>query len=61
MNECPRGDSNTRACLRRAPLYPLSYGGSARRTLARRSGQRIPAGVSPVANQADGPKYPSDS
>ena len=25
--ECPRQDSNLRACLRRAPLYPLSYGG----------------------------------
>ncbi len=24
---CPRQDSNLRACLRRAPLYPLSYGG----------------------------------
>ena len=27
---CPRQDSNLRACLRRAPLYPLSYGGSGR-------------------------------
>ena len=25
--ECPRQDSNLRAGLRRAPLYPLSYGG----------------------------------
>ena len=25
--KCPRQDSNLRACLRRAPLYPLSYGG----------------------------------
>ena len=26
--ECPRQDSNLRPCLRRAVLYPLSYGGS---------------------------------
>ena len=25
---CPRQDSNLRPCLRRAVLYPLSYGGS---------------------------------
>ena len=25
--ECPRQDSNLRPCLRRAVLYPLSYGG----------------------------------
>jgi hypothetical protein len=24
---CPRQDSNLRPCLRRAVLYPLSYGG----------------------------------
>ncbi len=28
----PRQDSNLRLCLRRAPLYPLSYGGSGQRT-----------------------------
>lgn len=28
--ECPRQDSNLRPCLRRAVLYPLSYGGSSR-------------------------------
>ena len=28
---CPRQDSNLRFCLRRAALYPLSYGGSGRR------------------------------
>ena len=27
LDGCPRQDSNLRACLRRAPLYPLSYGG----------------------------------
>lgn len=25
---CPQQDSNLRTCLRRAVLYPLSYGGS---------------------------------
>ena len=28
--ECPRQDSNLRTRLRRAVLYPLSYGGAAR-------------------------------
>jgi len=33
---CPRQDSNLRPCLRRAVLYPLSYGGrSASATNAR--------------------------
>ena len=31
---CPRQDSNLRFRLRRATLYPLSYGGSALRSLA---------------------------
>ena len=30
VEECPRQDSNLRPCLRRAVLYPLSYGGSGR-------------------------------
>jgi hypothetical protein len=29
---CPRQDSNLRTPLRRRVLYPLSYGGSGRRT-----------------------------
>jgi CheY-like chemotaxis protein len=34
LERCPRQDSNLRPCLRRAVLYPLSYGGSGRaRTL----------------------------
>jgi hypothetical protein len=43
---CPRQDSNLRACLRRAPLYPLSYGGQgAPIVLAARGGPKSPAGV----------------
>lgn len=27
MGKCPQQESNLRLCLRRATLYPLSYGG----------------------------------
>ena len=38
---CPRQDSNLRTCLRRAVLYPLSYGG-ARENTTRRADSRTP-------------------
>ena len=44
--ECPRQDSNLRPCLRRAVLYPLSYGGSPGRageTLSAAGGRRAEA------------------
>lgn len=43
---CPRQDSNLRLCLRRAPLYPLSYGGPGAMTLANR--ERAPADPGPL-------------
>ena len=41
---CPRQDSNLRSRLRRAVLYPLSYGGRTSATLAH--GARTTSGVS---------------
>lgn len=51
---CPQEDSNLRPCLRRAVLYPLSYGGQG----ARERGSRVapatrPAAPSPRAGSAD--------
>ncbi len=37
---CPRQDSNLRPCLRRAVLYPLSYGGSGRPDATSAGGSR---------------------
>jgi hypothetical protein len=51
---CPQEDSNLRPCLRRAVLYPLSYGGQG----ARERGSRVapatrPAVPTPRAGSAD--------
>jgi hypothetical protein len=67
LRECPRQDSNLRTRLRRAVLYPLSYGGARRNSTApggapahiagrsRGSGSRLRGVANGLQSNADGP------
>src|SRR5213080_3024008 len=58
---CPRQDSNLRPRLRRAVLYPLSYGGSATKELYQAGRRPCPRPTTAAAARACGPESASGS